>query len=348
MKSLPDPRTYAPSGDNRLVALAKQAEFNAAALQHAGAEKELLGTLETVLAAGDDEAIRRALHEATSAPVRAALHRAIEIALEPPADAPLAVRLFAVPLVIVAGGREGGRIPGVVPDTAELRKLFETHGALGQAKNFGLGNALVTADVVCGFSPSLLYRMSRGPEQPDFRQFDLAPSDIELAGTEEQAHLRFLAGAAVTPRHAPGFAETAGNIGAWGMPFTRALAEQLGQAGLSLLPIPRPPLGLHRALQSGRFAWREVGFQLFLSGTLRKFRSRVGEPDVSVAAFADGSVRVRLDSRLDETLKAEFSWSLDADDDFAAVSGSIFGLLAECRLDHVDVSEGIQPVAASN
>lgn len=348
MKSLPDPRTYAPCADNRLVALAEHAAIDAAALQHAGAEKQLFGALETALAAGDDEAIRRALREATSAPVRAALHRAIGFALEPPPDAPLAVRLFAVPLVIVAGGREGGRIPGVVPDTAALRELFEAHGALGQAKNFGFGNALVTADAVCGFSPSLLYRMGRHTGQPDFRQLDLVPSDIELAGAEEQAHLRFLAGAAVTPRHAPGFAETAGNIGAWGMPFARALAEQLGQAGLSLLPIPRPPLGFHRALQSGRFAWREVGFQLFLSGALRKFRSRVGEPDASVAAFADCSVRVRLDSRLDETLKAEFAWSLDADDDLAAVSGSIFGLLAECRVDYVDVSESIQPVGASH
>ncbi len=348
MKSLPDPRTYAPAGGNRLVGLAEHAAFKGSALQHAGAEKELHANVETALAAGDDEAVRRALREATSAPVRAALHRAIEIALEPSQDASVAVRLFAVPLVIVAGGREGGKIPGVVPDTAELRTLFETHGALGQAKNFGLGSALVTADVVCGFSPSLLYRTSRGAGQPDFRQLDLTPSDIDLAGAEEQAHLRFLAGAAVTPRHAPGFTETAGNIGAWGMPFTRVLAEQLGQAGLSLLPIPRPPMGFHRALQSGRFAWREVGFQLFLSGALRKFRSRVGEPDVSVAAFADGSVRVRLDSRLDETLKAEFAWSLDADDDLAAVSDSVFGLLAECRLDHVDVSESIQPVGASH
>jgi hypothetical protein len=348
MKFLPDPRTYAPAGDNRLVALAEHAAFSGSALQHAGAEKELVAALETALATGDDGAILRALHEATSAPVRAALHRAVEIALEPPGDASVAVRLFAVPLVIVAGGREGGRIPGVVPDTAALRELFEAHGALGQAKNFGLGSALVTADVVRGFSPSLLYRMSRGTEQPDFLQLDLAPSDIEVAGAEEQAHLRFLAGAAVTPRHAPGFAETAGNIGAWGMPFTRALAEQLGQAGLSILPIPRPPLGFHRALQSGRFAWREVGFQLILSGTLRTFRSRVGEPDVSVAAFADGSVRVRLESRLDETLKAEFSWGLDADDDLAAVSRSIFGLLAECRIDFVDVADTVQPLAASH
>ena len=348
MKSLPDPRIYAAAGGNRLVALAEHAAITGSALQHEDAKKNLLVAVETTLAAGDDEAIRRALRGATSSPVHAALRRAVELALEPPGDAPLAARLFAVPLVVVAGGRKGGRIPGVVPDTLELRKLFETHGALGQARNFGLGNALVTADFVSGFSPSLIFRMSRGGEHPDFRQLDLAPADIELGSAEEQAHLRFLAGAVVTPRQAPGFAETAGNIGAWGMPFTRALAEQLGQTGLSLLPIPRPPMSFHRALQAGRFAWREVGFQLFLSSTLRKFRSSVGEPDVSVAAIADGSVRVRLDSRLDESLKAEFAWGLEPEDDMAAVSDSILGLLAECRLDYVLVDDTIQPLVESH
>ena len=348
MNSLPDPRTYAAAGDNRLVRLAEQAGIADSALQHGDAETFLLAAVETALIAGDDEAIRRALHEATSASVYAGLQRAIERALEPPAEASLAVRLFAVPLVIVAAGREGGKIPGVVPDTQHLRKLFETHGALGPARNFGLGNALVTAELVCGISPSLLYRMSRGGEQPDFRQLDLLPADIELSSAEEQAHLRFLAGAVVTPRHAPRFTETAGNIGAWGMSITRALAEQLGQAGVSLLPIPRPPMSFPRALQAGRFAWREVGFQLFLSSALRKFRSRIGEPDVSVAALADGSVRVRLDSRLDGTLEAEFAWGLGPEDDMAAVSDSILGLLAECRLDNVDVAETVHPILPSH
>ncbi len=348
MNSLPDPRIYAAAGDNPLVTLAEHAGTAGSALQHDDAEKLLFAAVEAALVAGDDGAVRRALHEATSASVYAVLQRALELALEPPAEASLAVRLFAVPLVMVAGGREGGKIPGVVPDTQELRKLFETHGALGPAKNFGLGNGLVTEDFLSAFSPGLLYRMSRGGEQPDFRQLDLLPADIKLSSAEEQAHLRFLAGAVVTSRHAPGFTETAGNIGAWGMPITRALAEQLGQAGLSLLPIPRPPMTFQRALQAGRFAWREVGFQLFLSSALRKFRSRTGEPDVSVAAYADGSVRVRLDSRLDDSFKADYIWPLDPDDDLAAVSESILGLLAECRLDFVDVADTIQPVSASH
>lgn len=348
MKSLPDPRTYATGGSNRLVALAERAANQASALQHVEAGKTLLAAVESALASGADEEIRRALREAASAQGLVALHRAIELALDPQQDALLAVRLFAVPLVIVAGGKASGKIPGVVPDTAELRTLFDTHGALGQAKNFGLGNALVTAEFLSGFSPALIYRLSRDGVQPAAAQLDLRPAEIALASTQEQAHLRFLAGAVVTPRNAPDFTETAGNVGAWGMPFARALAGQLGQAGLSLLPIPRPPMSFHRALRAGRFAWREVSFQLFLSDALRRFRSRIGEPDVSVASLADGSVRVRLDSRLDETLKAEFVWGLELEDDLAAVSGSIFGLLTECRLDYVDVADTIQPPSASH
>jgi hypothetical protein len=317
-------------------------------MQQSYAGKVLIAAVERALAAGDDRQIALASVEAGSASVRNTLHRATEIALEPPRDMALAVRLFAMPLVVIAGGLDSGTIPGVIPDVVALRKLFETHGALGPSQNFGLGNALVTAGSLAAFAPSMLYRISRGAEQPDFPQLDLAPGDIKLSCADEQAHLRFLVGALVAPRDAPGFTETAGNIGAWGMPLTRELAEQLGQEGMSLLPIPRPPMSFRRALQAGQFALHEVGFQLFLSSNLRKSRSRSGEPDVSVAAFADGSIRVRLDSRLDETFRAEFAWPLDPDDDLAAVSDSILRLLAECRLDFVEVADTIQPVSASH
>lgn len=348
MKSLPDPRTYAVAAGEPLALLAEKAAIQGSALQHDDAEKILVAAVDSVLASGDAGQISRALSDSTSARARRALHRAAELACNPPQHADLAVRVFAVPLVMVAGGVESGRIPGVIPDVSALRSLFESHGALGPARNFGLGNALVAARALSGFSPALLYAISHGQEQPDLRQFDFAPADIELVGADEQAHLRFLVGAVVTPRQAPDFTETAGNIGAWGMPFTRELSGQLAQAGMSLLPIPRPPMGFTGALQAGRFAWREIGFQLFLSNNLRKFRSRTGEPDVFVASFADGSVRVRLDSRLDDSFNAEFTWPLDPDDDLAMVGESILGLLAECRLDFVDVADAVQPVSASH
>jgi len=222
-----------------------------------------------------------------------------------------------------------------------LQKLFVKHGALGQSKNFGLSNALTTVERLAALKPSTLYRLTRGLGHEGFRPPDLAPQDIDVDSGDERVHLRFLVGAAVTLANAPGFTETAGNIGAWGLPFAQALAVQLGQEGLSLLPVPRPPTNLLRALETGRFAVREMEFQLFLSNALRRFRARVGDPDATVAAYSDGIVRINLASPFDASLACEYRWPLYPEDDLGVAGNSIFGLLAECRLETVQVAETV-------
>jgi len=340
MKNLPDPRAYTPFSSNPLVVAAEKAAKAGSALQQDAGEI-LLSCLRESLEAGNDARIEQALAEAASRPVRDALAHALEAALDARGAAALAMRVFAIPLLIVTGGRGLAVVPGVVPDVGALQKLFEKHGALGQSKNFGLSNALTTAERLAEVKPSMLYRLTRELGQEGFRPPDLAPQDIEVDSGEERVHLRFLIGAAVTPANAPGFAETAGNIGAWGLPFTQTLAAQLGQEGLSLLPIPRPPMNLQRALETGRFALREMEFQLFLSNALRRFRARVGDPDATVASYSDGSVRVTLGSPFDASLACEYRWPLYPEDDLGALSNSIFGLLAECRLDTVQVAETV-------
>src|SRR5262249_6851085 len=108
----------------------------------------------------------------------------------------------------------------------------------------------------------------------------------------------------------------------------------------------RPPQALRRAVLSGRFVWHEVRLQLFLSHHLRDFRSRTGEPDVRIASHADGSVRITLDSPLEASAGVVFRWPLAPADDFAGVRASIFDLLAECRLERIDVAGAVQPAAA--
>ena len=340
MKNLPDPRAYTPLSSNPLVVAAEKAAKAGSALQQDAGEI-LLSCLRESLEAGNDARIEQALAEAASRPVRDALAHALEAALDARGAAALAMRVFAIPLLIVTGGRGLAVVPGVVPDVGALQKLFEKHGALGQSKNFGLSNALTTAERLAEVKPSMLYRLTRELGQEGFRPPDLAPQDIEVDSGEERVHLRFLIGAAVTPANAPGFAETAGNIGAWGLPFTQTLAAQLGQEGLSLLPIPRPPMNLQRALETGRFALREMEFQLFLSNALRRFRARVGDPDATVASYSDGSVRVTLGSPFDASLACEYRWPLYPEDDLGAVANSIFGLLDECRLETVQVAETV-------
>lgn len=341
MKTLPDPRAYTAISSNPLVAAAEQAAKQGSALQQGDAGKALISRVQGALALGDDALIERALDEATSRTVHATLTRALEAALEPNEETALTMRVFAIPLLIVTGGRDVAVVPGVVPDVGELQKLFENHGALGQAKNFGLGNALTSAQRLEAVKPSMLYRMTRGLGEEGFRTYDLPPEDIEVQTSEESVHLRFLAGASVTPGNAPGFVETAGNIGAWGLPFTKALTVQIGQEGLSLLSIPRPPMNFPRALEAGRFALRELGFQLFLSNALRKFRARVGEPEVNVASYSDSTVRVSLSSPFDASLLDEYVWPLYPGDDLVAVSAAFFSLLAECRLENVQVAETV-------
>jgi len=340
MKTLPDPRAYTPFSSNPLVVAAEKAAKAGSALQQDAGEI-LLSDLREALEAGNDARIERAFAETASRPVRDALAHALDAALEARGEAALVLRVFAIPLLIVTGGRGLAVVPGIVPDVGELRKQFEKHGALGQSKNFGLSNALTTAERLAEVKPSVLYRLTRGLGQEGFRPPHLAPQDIEVDSGEERVHLRFLIGAALTPANAPGFTETAGNIGAWGLPFTQTLAGQLGQEGLSLLPIPRPPMNLQRALETGRFALREMEFQLFLSNALRRFRARVGDPDATVASYSDGSVRISLGSPFDASLACEYRWPLYPEDDLGAVSNSIFGLLAECRLETVRVAETV-------
>jgi hypothetical protein len=348
MKTLPDPRAYTPYSLNPLVVAAERAAKAGSALQQEDGGEMLQSRLREALEAGQDARIRQAFAEATSRTVREMLTRALAIALETRAEAALVMRAFAIPLLFVTGGRGPAVVPGLVPDVGELQNLFEKHGALGLSKNFGLSNALTTAERLASVKPSMLYRLTSAMEQDGFRPPDLGPQDIEVDSGDERVHLRFLVGAAVAPANAPDFAETAGNIGAWGLPFTQALAAQVGQEGLSLLPIPRPPANLLRALETGRFALREMEFQLFLSNALRRFRARVGDPDATVVSCSDGSVRITLGSPFDASLACQYRWPLYPEDDLGAVSNSIFGLLADCRLETVQVAETVWLAAAAS
>ncbi len=330
--------------------LANAAADGSAALQQTAPGRALIDAVDKRLAGNQLAALQRSLKVVGSAPARIALERAIEVASQPPRGR-IGLRAFAFPILLIAGGKPSGRIPGIVPDMAALREVLEVVGALGQARNVGIGNALVSPAALGAVSPVTLYRLGRdaaGDGPAVVESLQLPPADIVLESADEQVQLRFLLGAAVTPGDAPDIPETAANIEAWGMAWTRALANQISQPGLALLPVPRPPLPIRRALAAGRFAWREMQLQLFLSRALRAFRSSVGEPDVVVASCSDATVRVRLSSLLDEALTTQYEWPLEPDDEFAAVSSAILGLLAECRVDRVDVLDRVQPASASH
>lgn len=346
MNLLPDPRSYAASDADPLARLAAAAAEAGSALQQSGPGRDLLDEVRQRVREANDQALQQALDAVGDWRARALLESAIDVALRFPENA-VGVRVFAFPLLLVAGGKDAGRIAGVVPDTAALSEILQAHGAWGQSRNVGLGNVLAQCSAIERLRPSTIYAWARGDETAP-PLLDVEPADILLDTADEQVHLRFLLGAAVTPRDAPDVVETASNVGAWGMGWTRALASQLAQPGLSLLPMARPPLPLRAALAAGRFAWREAQFQLFLSRELRDLRARVGEPEVAVAAFADGSVRISLATPFEATPPAQFRWPLEPGDDLEAVGSSILGLLSDCRLDRVDVLPEVQPAGAAH
>ncbi len=251
------------------------------------ARKRLLSRLSrrlsTMLEQGEEIGVREALRNPPSSSACRALLQALELALAPNVrDGGVSVRLFAIPVLFVVGGAAAARVNGVVPDASEIRSLFETAGTLGHCRNFGLSNALTDLGSVETIPLSTLYAITRGEQWDGLGGLDLPPTDIAVTANQETVHLRFLVGAALTPADAPGFIESAGDIGLWGMSLTQLLGRQLGTQDVSLLAIPRPPRGIVSAAQEGWYAAREMGFQLFLSNALRQARLRVGDPDVMI------------------------------------------------------------------
>ena len=336
MTGLPDSRRYGANAGTsalaRLVDEASRGDVVAKAAVRAQVRQQLV--------ASDDAALRAALSHTPSAAAYRCLWDAIcSVAESHEAgtdDAPLVARPFAIPVVLVAGARGALRIPGVVPDIAAVHALLEQYGAVGATRNFGLSAELCPLEVLECISPGNVFRWNNAytSDAPD----GIKGASIEVAPGREQAHLRFVLGAGITPAHLPSFLETAANIGTWGAAFTRELARQLAHDGLTLLPLARPPAGLLRAAQAGRCAVIETAFQLFASQALRTFRMAAGEPVVVVSAHRDSrgaEVRVSMSSMFDDTLLEGFCWPLHPLDDFDDVVSFIADLLQACRVGDV-------------
>jgi len=181
METLPDPRPYLARSSNPLVKLARTR----------APAQELAAALHDALGLGDDGIIEQALAEAGSYSVFRALSDALNDALKM-ADSVLHLRLFAIPILIVTGGRAPAVVPGVVPDMVEVRKVFESHGTLGPIRNFGLSTSLVSAGELAAVKPSVLYQRQRASSLESFPPLDLTPQELLIERSEEQVYLRFM------------------------------------------------------------------------------------------------------------------------------------------------------------
>lgn len=314
------------------------------------ARSALLSWLEQCLKEGKDRDIARALQQAPSQAAYRALRDllccAVDHAGKETDRRAVTARMFAFPVILVVAAKGRAKVPGSVPEISAIQALLERHGALGATRNFGLGNALSTFEALESLPPSTIYGWhadwAAGGGQREF-----TPSPVAVTSVREQVHLRFLVGAAITPGDAPSFLETAANIGTWGMAFARALGRQLGQPGLDLLTVPRPPLSLIKAAHAGKAAQLELAFNLFASNTLRDFRSKIGDPTVIISAHrlrAGGAeIRVSMSSALDEALLEGFRWPLHPIDDLGRILNVIDELLLDCRVTDVRTVESVMP-----
>lgn len=349
MLSLPDPRrpTALPESNALAAALVAVAGSDTS-VDRSKARAALVDAIRSLLAAGDGTAVIEALHAPLPSAAARALVAAVDAAINSPGadeQGSVLARVFLLPVVMVSAGKSPATVAGVVPDIAEITAVMKRAAALGAVENFGLGNALGSLTGAGSVSPAALHAL--------VRQFGaaggndvLAPEPLVIETADESVHLRFLAGASVTPADLPSFLETAGQIGRWGMGFSQALAQQLAEPGLSLLPLPRAPRPWFTALEEGRFAREELAFNLFASGAIRRIRAESGDPEALVTAREDGTVRVDLTSPFDAMLHHAHAWTLAPADDLAAVERSIRQLLEDCRVVRVDGGDRVLPVEA--
>jgi len=326
--NLSDPRRY---GNGSVQPLAQLGE--------GGDGARLQREVSAAVAAGHDDDIRAAYAAVGSGAAYRRLWEAVAAAVDaPPAGAAVITRVFAMPWLIVCGTRAAATLPCVLSDVGELVRVMEQAGALGANRNLGFANALCAVETLEQVPPSALRAWNTGGGARD-----CPPSPIVLTPGDESLHVRFLLGAAVSPLEAPGIAETAAHIGAWGIKATGVVTKQLAQPGVDVLPVPRPPAGIMKAAYAGRRAGLEAAFNLFLSNTLRRFRVKVGDANLILSTHEGGELRATLYSPLDEGLTEGYRWPLHPLDDLAEIVASMADFARECRVLDIATVPGVLP-----
>ena len=341
--TLPDPRRYAPEGGHPLLELA--------AVSEPDAERSLVRRVGELLIRHADDDVRRALSLAPSRQAYSRLWLALCAASEGVGhhEESVAATVFAMPLVIVTGARQAASVPGALSDVGALAEVLQRAGALGECRNFGLGNALCSLEALEQLPPGTLLDW-RFPDPAAQGPRAVPPAPIAVRAGEE-VHLRFLLGAAITPAAAPTVTETASHIGAWGMRFARALGAQIAVPGAELLAFPRPLMGVIRAAYHGRRAQLDVALNLFLSNAIKRMRAAAGEPSLVISVHESGmngaELRVSMSAALDDTLLEGFRWPLHPLDDPNEIAAGIGQFAADCRLTEIRIIDTVLPEGGS-
>jgi hypothetical protein len=355
MVPIADPRVWpepaaAPPRAARLHALSAASLGGATAQASDRDDARILASLAGMIDARDGAQLASVFDSAPSAAIYRHLWRQLACAEAATHGDGMAVTVFALPLVIVAGLEDDeadrARLPGALADARAIGALLREHGALRGNETFGLANVLAgSASIDVARLPHVLaWRTLPGRDAPDAAH-ELLPAPIELADRHARVHLRFLVGTAVA---APGVDLLAdASVGKWGIPVTRELGRQLTPTGASVLVLPHAPRRLVAAVAHGRAMQRETSAQLFASNAIRKLRAAVGEPVAVISAHrvADeprgGELRVSLSSVFDPGEAEGFRCPLYPIDHANDVTQMLVTLLRDCRVTDIRVMAGV-------
>ncbi|MEI8034996.1 MAG: hypothetical protein WCH96_05925 [Betaproteobacteria bacterium] len=330
-----DPRSRNDSGQTMPLHVMAQASLKGDVAARAALRLELDALLES----GQEDVISALLRQAPSAECYRHIQQFLaKLVNKPEKGETLIARLFALPLVIVAGAKKRLSVSAVLPDIGAVTALLTEHAVLGGARNVGLGNTLCDAQTLQCL-PVRLLREWATQLRTGGEPLELAGSALDLEPGREHVHLRFLVGATVGPAHVASVLQDNAPVGAWAMPLTRLLAKQLALPDLEILPIPRAPVPLLLAPDVGRLSQLELSLSLFLSNNVRQFRLSVGDPSVVVTSHHIDNVgaecRISLSSPFDESMLEGFRWPIYPQDDFADIKKKIEDLLNDIQLHDV-------------
>lgn len=251
-------------------------------------------------------------------------------------------RLFAIPVVLVAGCKEQTVLPGNLPDVQGLLDILSKHGLIADPARVRLLPRLLHADSISALSSAILYTLNRSDDALGSLEIDGLPAaPVVIKG--EAVFLRYLVGAA---RHVPGQPDAialGGSVGGWGMPALEWFGNTLKTEGVTLFPIARPPQPLLPALVNGGRARQEVAMQVFASNRIRKLRELSLEPVGIASSHDNGELRFTLSAAGDERNWEGFVWPLSPLDSVPQLAQMFADLMADCRVSDVRFVPQVQP-----
>ncbi len=156
MMIMDDPRIFPESADAsrdfaQLYATASASLGAGSGRESAVADEAIDAGIAALLRSGEGTPLARLFAGAPSAAIYRHLWRRL-VRLEEAPAAELALRLFVLPVVIVAGlaspASTRAHLPAILVESAAITTLLREHGALAGHETFALGNTLVGADAL--------------------------------------------------------------------------------------------------------------------------------------------------------------------------------------------------------